>query len=585
MYYSNDFYNGILNFGELQVMSTSGVNVALGGAATMSSVYDNGAGENYCGKIVGGASRGNDGDLCAYASTDRGISQWWQVDLRGMRTDLASSNFFIRNDNVFKTRWAYRANSALISFLDSNFKTVATYSLPSNVAELPIPFTRSLTNLSATATACAPQSSQCPAGTFYRSAATLSLDRVCGVCAPGTFSPLATDSSTSATVSGCKAQSATCPAGTSYTAPATTTTDRTCSPCAPGTFAATASNSAFGAPLVAACAPQTSTCPMGSFYAAPCTASADRTCSACSAGTYSPAATTSTFATAVVRACQPQSATCQAGTFFSAQSTATLDRVCTPCPPGSYNPAPTNSQGGSSTANGCIVQSATCAAGTYYASAAAATSDRTCTVCAAGTFSPSASPSTFATPLQTGCMKDNSTCPPVRLSAETGPRAHSLLAIKRKRFISPRLPNLRARLAPHPFFFAGNILLRHVHDDVGPRVHGLSQRHLRVHHDAVCERDHPANKLPRAVVVLQRRDVLFSRVYAYDRPGLLGVPCGLLLVQHHGVDNRCECGGRVPAAISDVSPRHLFLEGFDAVVGPRLYALPCGLLLRGQRAV
>jgi len=174
-FYSGDMYNGILNFGELKVFNRAGENLALGQPSTMSSVYDNGAGERYCGMIVDPASNGNDGNLCSFASTDRGTSQWWQVDLGSLRSDLSTLAFYIRNDNVWSTYWSYRANGAIISLLDNDGSEIASSSLPSNVALLSSPFEISFasfvpsTNTGARS-ACAVISSATPSASAFQSA-------------------------------------------------------------------------------------------------------------------------------------------------------------------------------------------------------------------------------------------------------------------------------------------------------------------------------------------------------------------------------------------------------------------------------
>ena len=172
-YYSGDMFNGILNFGDLKVFSLAGENVALGQPSSMSSVYDNGAGERYCGTRVDAAENGNDGNLCTFASTDRGTAQWWQVDLGRMRSDFASLSFYIRNDDRWSTFWAYRANGAIISLLDEIGNEIARTTLPSNVASLPVPFSfsvASFTPRARAASACAVISSPTPSVSAIKSA-------------------------------------------------------------------------------------------------------------------------------------------------------------------------------------------------------------------------------------------------------------------------------------------------------------------------------------------------------------------------------------------------------------------------------
>ena len=173
------FPTDILNFGELKVFNSAGVNVALNRPTSMSSIFS-AAGEPFCGTTVDFASDGVDGNLCTYAATDYGsnqgsVAQWWQVDLGSTRTDLASIAFYVRNDNVFgTTSWAYRANSAVISFLDaSGTQVIASFSLPSNVVTLPIPFTQSLASYLPPARVADP-AMQCSAG-YYPAAFTCPL--------------------------------------------------------------------------------------------------------------------------------------------------------------------------------------------------------------------------------------------------------------------------------------------------------------------------------------------------------------------------------------------------------------------------
>ena len=141
----------VLNIGDVAVFNAAGVNVALNQPASMSSVY---GAESYCGRTVGMASAANDGDACTFAATAGGANQWWQVDLGSPITTLDHVNFYIRSDNVYGSYWSYRLNSAVFSFMDASSSVVGTYTLPSNVASLPIPFSFSLSSVLGSCKAC-----------------------------------------------------------------------------------------------------------------------------------------------------------------------------------------------------------------------------------------------------------------------------------------------------------------------------------------------------------------------------------------------------------------------------------------------
>ncbi len=237
----------------------------------------------------------------------------------------------------------------------------------------------------------------CEAGSYVSTRATVTSDRSCSACAPGTF----TD----------KANLLVCTAWSECTSlelpstEGTATSDRVCEPatvCVPGEFVSTTAGSeatcapcpegTFSATANAdACTPW-SDCPEGQTESAPGTASADRVCSPCGTGKYLSG-----------EECLPLT-TCRARSYISAPATATSDRVCSPitdcsngsyvtthptevsdrecavCPPGSYS-AQLN-------LNQCTMWTV-CQPGTHIDEAGTRTNNRTCESCAVGSFTTS----------------------------------------------------------------------------------------------------------------------------------------------------------------------------------------------------
>lgn len=145
----------VLNFGELELINSSGVNIARTATA---SFYGTEPTQSACGQTMDAAWRAIDGDTCTYVSAIRppGGQAWWLARFPAVQlSQLNRINFYIRDDSQYGRMWAFRTNGAIITLFDGDGVPFVNVTLPSNLDTLAKPYTISLSSYicpSATAT-------------------------------------------------------------------------------------------------------------------------------------------------------------------------------------------------------------------------------------------------------------------------------------------------------------------------------------------------------------------------------------------------------------------------------------------------
>ena len=255
---------------------------------------------------------------------------------------------------------------------------------------------------------------QCVPGQFEQHPPNVTADRVCGTCAPGSFSSASNRAACSSCGVGefqpgtglgfCFKQTV-CFAGEHTITAATATTDRRCAECAAGSFS-NASNLAacfacgadeFQPGIGRGFCNQHTKCTAGEHLVAAPNATADRRCAECAAGSFSNASNLAAcfacgadeFQPAVGRSFCNKHTVCAAGEFLSAAPTVTADRKCSGCAAGQFG-ASANSAAcescplGKFQTGGAQVSCIACAAGKKGSNVSSVARAQHCVGCEAG---------------------------------------------------------------------------------------------------------------------------------------------------------------------------------------------------------
>ena len=144
-----------MSFAELAVITNAGVNIALSGIASSSSVFEGGNGINdydICGADSDIPSAGIDGSRCTFVATNYDVWPWWELDL-GYGVLLSSISRIalwarppFDDTDGYSHDYSYQIDSATVVLADPDGKAIFANNLPW-ISVLPVPFVINVTQV------------------------------------------------------------------------------------------------------------------------------------------------------------------------------------------------------------------------------------------------------------------------------------------------------------------------------------------------------------------------------------------------------------------------------------------------------
>jgi hypothetical protein len=147
--------DGMMSFAELAVITNAGVNIALSGNASSSSVFQGGNGINdydICGADSDIPSAGIDGSRCTFVAMNYDVWPWWELDLGYgvLLNTLSRLALYARppfdDADGYSHDYSYQIDSAIVVLVDPDGNTIFANNLPW-ISVLPIPFIINITQV------------------------------------------------------------------------------------------------------------------------------------------------------------------------------------------------------------------------------------------------------------------------------------------------------------------------------------------------------------------------------------------------------------------------------------------------------